>query len=434
MELSTRRPDDALANLLCTLAALPLRLPHLLVEARWLLCLAMLSLMLFRPPGSDFFPFDRIAFVALCAAVGLYITGAGHPFRLLRPVTLPMGGLLLLSSCNVLCHGYSVENWSVFVAKWLAPFTLYQIATFIFPDQNHRRIFEIFSLVVLGYLCFISIAFLMRANWAIFPTYILDEGIGIHADRARGPFLQAVANGMTLNLLGLVAINSFRNRRLPKAIAIPLWCVLPVAILATRTRAVWLSFAGTVLVLMFSKSREVRRACLGFFVAAVVCLVCLAGFSQNAIYDRLQDRSPVEFRLSVYEAGSQMFLEKPLLGWGFDRMRDELGRRVSDFHQEAFYFHNTYLEVLVEHGLLGLLLYVWMMVDLFRLGRRQLKLPWSEFPDRTFRAIWPLMLAVYFVNASFVGMNYQFVNVLLFTMAGLLAAQNRVEDGLVLGR
>ena len=37
------------------------------------------------------------------------------------------------------------------------------------------------------------------------------------ADRARGPFLQAVANGVSLNLLGLVALDSFRRRRLRSA-------------------------------------------------------------------------------------------------------------------------------------------------------------------------------------------------------------------------
>jgi hypothetical protein len=36
-----------------------------------------------------------------------------------------------------------------------------------------------------------------------------------------------------------------------------------------------------------------------------------------------------------------------------------------------------------------------------------------------------VLLAVYWVNATVVVMNYQFVNGLLFTMAGMLAAQQR---------
>jgi hypothetical protein len=47
------------------------------------------------------------------------------------------------------------------------------------------------------------------------------------------------------------------------------------------------------------------------------------------------------------------------------------------------------------------------------------------FLDEQFRALWPLLLGVYLLNASFVVMNYQFVNGFLFTLAGLLVAQNR---------
>ena len=43
--------------------------------------------------------------------------------------------------------------------------------------------------------------------------------------------------------------------------------------------------------------------------------------------------------------------------------------------------------------------------------------------DERFHAMWPIMLGIYYVNASVVVMNYQFVNGLLMTMAGMLAAQ-----------
>ena len=36
-----------------------------------------------------------------------------------------------------------------------------------------------------------------------------------------------------------------------------------------------------------------------------------------------------------------------------------------------------------------------------------------------------MLLGVYLLNACFVVMNYQFVNGVLFTVAGILAAQNR---------
>jgi O-antigen ligase len=132
--------------------------------------------------------------------------------------------------------------------------------------------------------------------------------------------------------------------------------------------------------------------------------------------------------LAVYHAGWEMFLDKPVAGWGAENMQPELAKRITDFHQEAFFFHNTYLEIAVEHGLLGLILYLWMVIALFRLGRKARFLAPSSpgsFLDGPFRALWPVLLGVYLLNASFVVMNYEFVNGLLFTIAGMLAAQNR---------
>ena len=73
----------------------------------------------------------------------------------------------------------------------------------------------------------------------------------------------------------------------------------------------------------------------------------------------------------MYQTGLQMFLEKPLTGWGLGDLQPELAKRVHDFHQSAFFFHNTYLEIAVQHGLLGLSLYLWIVIDLFRLGRKR---------------------------------------------------------------
>ena len=125
-----------------------------------------------------------------------------------------------------------------------------------------------------------------------------------------------------------------------------------------------------------------------------------------------------------------MFQKKPISGWGSLAMQAELSSRITDFHQEEFYFHNTYLEILVQYGLVGLALYVWVIIDLFRLGRRRpgTHLPTDRFLDGQFRSLWPLIVAVYLLNASFVVMNYQFVNGILLTLAGMLAAQNRRDQ------
>jgi O-antigen ligase len=427
-QVTLRNSVPALANWTAVAACRPL---HALMAAPALLFLATLAVMLFRPPDLQFYWVDRIAFLLLVFVVLLRALLLRQSLTIADPALWPMAALMLLGLASLFFQPYDAQSWSVFAAKWVVPFVFYHLAGAVFDNPSALRQFETFALIVLGYLSLIAILFLLGATGWIFPRYILDESLGIHADRARGPFLQAVANGVTLNLLGLIALDSFRRGRLRGVFALLLLIALPLAILATQTRAVWLSFAGCILILMFlSSNKRIRRACLLLILAGGVGLLAALSFdnANTSFFDRLEERSPVEFRVVMYQTGVEMFLEKPLTGWGLGDLQPELAKRVHDFHQSAFFFHNTYLEIAVQHGLLGVILYLWIVIDLCRLGvRRRTRDDSAEegFLDGQFRSIWPVMVAVYLFNGSFVVMNYQFVNGLLFTIAGILAAQNR---------
>lgn len=416
-------------DLLAGMIRVSLRPIQASIVAPSLLFIAVMGLMLFHPPDFRFF-YDRIAFVLLVFVVALRVAVLRKPIWFGGRVAWPMLGLVILALCGVLVQPYDAEIWSVFAAKWLVPFTLFLLAGYVFEHAPSLRQFEIFSLIVLAYLSLISIFFLIGAKDFIFPRYIIDEGLGIHADRARGPFLQAVANGLALNLLGLVALDSFRRKRLRGVLAVVFLAAFPLAVLATRTRAVWLSFAASLLtLLLFSRSRRLRRGRLVIGLASLVGLaaVALIADGHRSLSDRLSESSPVKFRMAVYQAGWEMFLQKPLTGWGARPMQAELSSRITEFHQDEYYFHNTYLEIVVQYGLLGLALYLWMVIDLFRIGRMPISgiLPDGNLLDRQFRSLWPVILMVYVTNSLFVVMNYQFINAYLFTLAGMLVVQNR---------
>jgi O-antigen ligase len=387
--------------------------------------------MLFHPPDFNFHSVDRVAFGLLIFVVMLRVCALQDSLQFRSLVTYPMLALVLLAFYGMVSQPNDAETWSLFAAKWLVPFTLYHLAAYVFDDERSLLKFETFSLIVLAYLSLTAIFFTVDARNLIFPRYILDESLGYHADRARGPFLQAVANGVTLNMLGLIALNAFRRKRLRGVPALLFLVALPLAIVATKTRAVWLSFASSILVLLFfSPSLRLRRACLCFVIAGSIGLAAVFTFADHntSLGDRLEERGPVMFRMAVYQAGWEMFLKKPLTGWGAADMQTELSKRISDFHQDQFFFHNTYLEILVQYGLVGLLLYLWVIFDLFRLGRQENQAGLRsdrDLLDPQFRKLWPVLLGVYLLNASFVVMNYQFVNGFVFTVGGLLLAQNR---------
>jgi O-antigen ligase len=394
-----------------------------------LLFLAALAAMLLRPPDVRFYAIDRVAFGLLVLGVGGRAVVMRQQLFVVERVTWPMIGLTALALASVIGQPFDKESWNLLAAKLIVPFTLFHFAGIVFTEERRLRQFELFTLVVLAYLSFTAIAFLCGANSLIFPRFILDESLGFHADRARGPLLQAVTNGVSLNLLGLVALHAHRRGSVQGVKVTVLLMSVPIAILATMTRAVWLSFAGTVLALLFlSNSRSLRRACVGLVVVAGVGVAVALNGSElgRTLGDRLEERGPVDYREAVYAGGWQMFLERPLTGWGFNQMPAQLPRYVGGYKEKRLYPHNTYLELLVEHGVLGLALYLWLMWEMWRLKRGAIpKREQSWFLDQHFHVLWPILLGVYLVNAAVVVMSYQFVNGLLFTIAGMLAAQRR---------
>jgi O-antigen ligase len=405
-------------------AGLAVRPLYLAVAYPSILYLAAMTVFLFRPPDLYSFYADRIALGALVFFVALRTMALREKIPFFAGITLPMLGLAALAAMRALREPFDAQLWSVIASKFIVPFVLFHIAALVFRGPSERRHFEIFITAVLGYLICISIAFLLDVRSLIFPRFILDGSIGFHPDRARGPFLQAVANGVSLNLLGiLVLVLSQKSKK----VVWLLWFALPLAILATMTRAVWISFALSALILGF---RIIRRRLLAAIVLAVVAGLLggvAIGFSNHTLGDALPDRTnesgPVDARLAVYTAGWSMFLERPLSGWSAGRMYAELGRRMEGYHLRIFYVHNTYLALLVEFGLPGLTLYGILFFNLFRLTRRSV--PNESDAVAGLRRAWPILLGVYLINAFFVDMSYQFVIGLLFTVAGMLCTRER---------
>ena len=413
---------------------LSLRLLHAWVSAPAFIFLLALTAMLFRPPDLKAFPVDRVVLALLMGAFVLRVCARAERVRT-YPATWPLLALTFLASVALLGGPFQAQSWSLFAAKWAVPLLLFHIAASVFRTPSELRKLEFFCVLVLLYLSIVSILTLFGFEFLIFPRYILDPGIGIHAERARGPFLQAVANGVSLNILGLVALNSFCRGSLPRPVAAVFFAGVPLALLATKTRAVWMSAAFSIAALVvFSRNRRVRRAAVAICVLACIGLMVLFVHSADSrdFGERLKDQSPVDFRSEIYTAGWQMFTEKPLLGWGDDdSIQAEVSRRVSNFRPEYFVFHNTFLELAVQRGILGLGLYAWLVVRLFRLAARPKSTSPLHLVGAEFHNLWPIILGVYLINASAVVMNYQFVNGLLFTFAGILASQNAANEDLV---
>jgi len=394
---------------------------HLGLAFPSVLYLAAMTVFLFRPPELYSYYADRIAFGGLVFFVVLRTMALREKFPFVASLSLPMTALTALAVIRALREPFDAQAWSIIASKFIVPFTLFHLAILVFRGASERRHFEIFVLFALGYLAITAIAFLVEARSLIFPRFILDESIGFHLDRARGPFLQAVANGVSLNLLGILAV-ALSDKR--KTAVLLLWLVLPLAVLATMTRAVWISFVVSTIILGFRLiERRLHCACIAPVVAGLLLGLAVGMSSSSlktALWDRTAERGPVEARVAAYHAGWAMFQERPLTGWLAGDMYAELARRMEGYHLRTFYVHNTYLALLVEFGVPGLAIYAILFFNLFRLARRGV--PGESGLVAALRKVWPILLIVYLFNAFFVDMAYQFVIGLMFTVGGMLCS------------
>lgn len=392
------------------------------------LYLLAMTVFLFRPPDLDLYHADRIALGALVFFAALRLLALREPIPFVAGLTLPMLGLVSLAVLRALREPFDTQTWSLVASKFLVPLILFHVTILVFRGASARRHFEIFVILAFAYLVFTAVVFLVDARTLVFPRFILDNSLGIHADRARGPFLQAVANGLSLNILGILAIVlAHRHRK----IVLLLWLVLPLAVLATMTRAVWIAFAVSTIVLGFRLGVPcLRRAWVGLTIIGLVAFLAISLTDSSlatTIRERTAESGPVQARLSVYDAAWSMFQERPLTGWTAGGMYSELARRMEGYHLRTFYVHNTYLSLLIEFGAPGLILYGILFFNLFRLGRSRVRADENQY-FAALRKAWPILLCVYLFNAFFVDMAYQFVIGLMFTVAGMLYASEELAS------
>jgi O-antigen ligase len=95
------------------------------------------------------------------------------------------------------------------------------------------------------------------------------------------------------------------------------------------------------------RSRSLRALVL---VATAAALVSAAPFL-HGFYERLLNYSVLE-RIALYEAGWAFWLERPWTGWGWGAT-SELAPQNTFTDQSYPHFHSTYIQFLVELGVLG---------------------------------------------------------------------------------
>jgi O-antigen ligase len=276
--------------------------------------------------------------------------------------------------------------------------------------------------------------------WAVFPKYIADPKVGLHFGRARGPMVHGVSFGhyqaVCLLAAWLWATMLTGRRRLFLAMLMPLFFG---GIYFSYTRSVWMGAGlGLCLVLVLTLSGRARTTVLGGIAMAALVVGAtqmdkIVGFQREQ--SAVDTADSANLRVSFAYVSWLMFQDKPVFGFGFGRFPIDklpyLSDRTTDLNLEAlrpYVHHNTFLSILVDTGLVGLVLFAAMLGLWCRDAWRTCRSPQAAKHQKCMAALSIGAVGVYFCQLAFHELSYTPLdNSLVFFLAGAasaLAARN----------
>ncbi len=328
----------------------------------------------------------------------------------------------------------SRENFAWIMRSYGIPFII-----FLLLQSGERTIaeFRAFSLTLLllgVWISIISILEFFDAYSWIIPSWIGDpeKNIVYGSGRSGGLFMQSEWNGFALTLIYVVLLGRRYLRQPWREWPFAAACL--IATYVTHTRAAWIAALCATLLLFHASPRMAsetpwKRA--GVTIFGVVAMIVVMLFPTQYAADRLEDDVSAYYRINLWYGGLKMAAQKPLLGFGFGQFRENIyeyhkpvaGVPYTPIPSTGQVAHNTIVHVLVEHGLLGLLLYGWIF---FRIVSRARESSALIFSGRGSRWILAFTL-VYLVNAQFIVAYESVTNLMFYGTLGLIAGLEKRE-------
>ncbi len=204
-----------------------------------------------------------------------------------------------------------------------------------------------------------------------------------------------------------------------------------IVVFLSGSRSALISMMIPVMVIAFAKNRHfIKPLILSVFALAVVYLLIMnvpllysnIGIRVEELFMVLEDGEEAgdASRLLLAMSGLDWFTSKPILGYGLNNFR-VLSDNLLYFGRN-FYAHNNYVELLVDVGLVGFLVYYSAYFYLLKCRKKIAKpaLPW-------YLAITVFLLFADMTNVSYYEFTIQIVLCLAFCILNVYSNNNKYE-------
>jgi O-antigen ligase len=317
-------------------------------------------------------PITRWAFYAFVLSLPFEYPNRSIPIE----VTTLTGAIFLLTTVlnPRVCYGRVTAALGCFLAFLFAFVASYAVNGADFPAEVTRHFLTMLQLVLImwassnlmrrdsiarGVLLALAAACTARALIQVLGIASVPAavGSGVHRQSALGQNANLSANIMAVGFLALVGLAYLRERGAikPRMLTWPFAGLIGLAIVQTGSRGGLLALAvGLVAFAMAGRTigTRVRNAVVVVLVMGFFGYVAATSEVMKARFDKAKEGN-MAGREAIFPVAWQMFLERPVIGWGPASNKYELARRLPEQQQDRRDPHNLWLEVLTLTGVIG---------------------------------------------------------------------------------
>lgn len=223
--------------------------------------------------------------------------------------------------------------------------------------------------LIRGFFIFSSLTIITTlAQYFLYPDLMNLRYLGWdpHYYRAFGLFLDTFIAGAIYGLIFLFFYFEDKELKLKPLFRFIFMVMYLVFIFLTYARSLYIAFIITIFfVLLKSKKLKLILLIGALFLSLFIFLPKQKGEGVNlgrfySIYSRLGD----------YQTAGKIWLKKPFLGWGYNRIRyvkkqlNLISEKDLDITHAGASFHSSFLIILVSAGIWGLLIFVLLLFKL----------------------------------------------------------------------
>ena len=177
------------------------------------------------------------------------------------------------------------------------------------------------------------------------------------------PFPNDYATWIITLLPLALAMSFFDLKKVKKSIRVlgyAAFLALIFSLFLTKTRGAWIACSMGIFILSMMRSKKLIVA---FILATIFFYIIMPGHVREAVKSRLSFKD----RVSTWSISLEMIKDRPVFGSGLNTYFEnyKIYRNDQDKFKRGSYAHNCYLQQAADIGIVGLLIFLYLLFSIF---------------------------------------------------------------------